>query len=120
MEKLYKFHPIFATIAIVLIMIILLASLVPKTELPTSSWVQLDKLVHFGMYGSLSFFIFKGFFVENSVKALAIACILSFFYGFIVEFLQYFLTTTRMFDVFDIFANGIGTIISYLLVKKFI
>jgi VanZ family protein len=120
MEKLYKFHPIFASTAIVLSLIILYASLLPKTELPSSSIFQLDKLVHFGMYGSLSFFIFKGFFVKNSLKALALACILSFSYGFIVEFLQYFLTTTRMFDVFDIFANGIGTIISYLLVKKFI
>ncbi len=119
MEKLYKFHPIFASNAIVLLLIILYASLLPKTELPSSTFIQLDKLVHMGMYGSLSLLIFKGFF-ENSVKALALACILSFFYGFFLEILQYFLTTTRMFDVFDIFANGLGTTISYLLVKKII
>jgi VanZ family protein len=120
MEKLYKLHPIFASIAIVLLMTILYESLLPKTALPSSSIFHLDKWVHAGMYGSLSFFIFKGFLGGKSLKALAFACLLSFFYGFFVEFLQYFLTTTRMFDVFDIFAKGLGTTISYLLVKKFI
>lgn len=120
MEKYCKLHLKYAFIAIVLLMAIMYVSLLPKIELPKTNIFQADKIVHFGMYFILSCTIFKGFLNKRERKSLTIACILSFLYGFIVEILQYSLTTTRMFDVFDIFANGMGAIFAYLIVSKYL
>jgi VanZ family protein len=120
MENPIRFHLIFAGAAIVLFIIVMYVSLLPKVELPEVQVIQADKLVHFGMYFVLSVLTFKGFFNKNLKSSLFIACTIVFFYGFIVEVLQYSLTTTRMFDVFDIFANGIGTIFAYFAVNKYL
>lgn len=120
MEKYFNLHLKYAFIAIVLLVAIMYVSLLPKIELPKTSIFQADKIAHLGMYFILSIVLHKGFFNIKSKKAIVIACILSFLYGFIVEILQYSLTSTRMFDVFDIFANGMGAIFAYLIVSKYL
>lgn len=120
MESPLKIHPIYASIAIVLLTLIMYASLLPKVELPKAPVMQADKFVHFSMYALLSFILFKGFFNKKLTLSLGIACLLSFFYGFIVECAQYYFSSTRMFDVFDIFANGIGAIFAYVVVNKYL
>ena len=120
MERAFKFHPIYAFVALVLLMAIMYVSLLEKIELPEAPIIQVDKVVHFTMYFILSISIYKGFFNKKLFLSIAFACFLSFLYGLTVEFLQYFLTSTRMFDIFDIFANGIGTIFAYLTVNKYL
>ncbi|MCB0537436.1 MAG: VanZ family protein [Chitinophagales bacterium] len=120
MEKYFNLHLKYAFIAIVLLVAIMYVSLLPKIELPKTNIFQADKIVHFSMYFILSVALFKGFFNVNLKKSLTFACVLSFLYGFIVEILQYSLTSTRMFDVFDIFANGMGAIFAYLIVSKYL
>ena len=120
MENPIKFHLIFACTAIVLFMTVMYVSLLPKVELPEAPVFQADKLVHFTMYFILSIVSYKGFFNKKLAQSILFACILSFLYGIIVEFLQSSLTSTRMFDVFDIFANGIGTIFAYFVVNKYL
>ena len=120
MEKPIQFHLIFAGIAIVLMVTVMYVSLLEQVELPQAPIIQADKIVHFGMYFILSISIYKGFFNKKLIFSIVIACFLSFFYGLIVEFLQYFLTSSRMFDIFDIFANGIGSIFAYLVVNKYL
>lgn len=120
MENPFKIHPIYAFVAIVLICLIMYVSLLPKLELPDAPVMQADKLVHFSMYALLSVVLFKGFFNKKLHIAVGIACILSFFYGFIVECSQYYFSSTRMFDVFDIFANGTGAIFAYVIVNKYL
>ncbi|MCB9255741.1 MAG: VanZ family protein [Chitinophagales bacterium] len=120
MEKALKVHPIFAFAAIVLLTIIMYLSLLPKIELPETNLIQADKLVHASMYFILSLSIFKGFFNTTLKKSIGIACLLSFLYGIIVEFAQDICTLTRMFDVFDILANGFGSILAYLVVSKYL
>lgn len=120
MEKYFKLHLKYAFIAIVLLVAVMYVSLLPKIELPKTTIFQADKIVHFSMYFVLSVMIFKGFFNKKLNQSLLIACVLSFLYGFIVEILQYSLTSTRMFDVFDIFANGMGAIFAYLIVSKYL
>lgn len=120
MEKPAQFHLIYASIAIVLMAAVMYVSLLEQVELPQAPIFQADKLVHFSMYFILSLAIYKGFFNKNLILSIVIACFASFFYGLIVEFLQYFLTSSRMFDIFDIFANGIGSIFAYLIVNKYL
>lgn len=120
MENPIKIHPIFAFTAIVLFAIVMYVSLLPKEELPEAPIIQADKFIHFSMYFLLSVITFKGFFNKNLKKSILFACGIAFLYGIIVEVLQYSLTTTRMFDVFDIFANGIGTIFAYFVVNKYL
>lgn len=120
MESPLKLHLIYAFAAIVLFIAIMYVSLLPKVELPEAPVIQADKLVHFSMYAILSFFSYKGFFNVKQARAIAFACVLSFFYGFIVECSQYYFTTSRMFDVFDIFANGIGTMFAYFVLNKYL
>ncbi|MCD8528436.1 MAG: VanZ family protein [Chitinophagales bacterium] len=119
MEKAIKIHPIFAGTSIVLLVAIMYVSLLPNEELPKVNLIQADKLVHISMYFILSLFLFKGFIGKKQGKVVAIVCLLSFLYGFIVEVLQYSLPTGRMFDIFDIFANGIGAIFAYFIVTKY-
>jgi len=120
MEKIFKFHLLYAVIAIVLLMAIMYVSLLETIELPESPVIQVDKLVHLIMYCVLSIALYKGFLNKKIFFSIVMACILSFLYGLIVEFLQYSLTSTRMFDIFDIFANGIGTMFAYLIVNKYL
>lgn len=119
MEKAFKIHPIFASVSIVLLVAIMYASLLPKVELPDVNFFQADKLVHAFMYFVLSISLYKGFAKDKLLKTVAIVCIMSFLYGIIVEVLQYFLPTGRMFDIFDIFANGIGALFAYFVVNKY-
>lgn len=120
MEIPGKMHPIYASFAIVLLIGIMYVSLLPKVELPEAPIMQADKLVHFSMYAVLAYFIHKGFFNQKLAKAVGLACLMSFLYGFIVECSQYYFTSTRMFDVFDIFANGTGAIFAYIVVNKYL
>ncbi len=120
MESPIKIHLIYAFTAIVLLILIMYVSLLPKIELPEAPVIQADKLVHFSMYAFLSVMIYKGFFNKKLILSIGIACILSFLYGFIVECSQYYFTSTRMFDVFDIFANGTGAMFAYVVVNKYL
>jgi VanZ family protein len=115
-----KIHPIYASFAIVLLVGIMYVSLLPKAELPQATLLQADKLVHFSMYAILAYFIHKGFFNQKLANAIGLACLMSILYGFIVECSQYYFTSSRMFDVFDIFANGTGAIFAYIVVNKYL
>jgi VanZ family protein len=120
MENPIRIHLIFACTAIVLFATVMYISLLPKVEIPEAPIIQADKFVHFSMYFLLTLVSYKGFFNKKLKSSILMACGIAFLYGIIVEVLQYSLTTTRMFDVFDIFANGIGTIFAYFAVNKYL
>lgn len=120
MEKRIPHHLISAIIAIVLYAVVLYVSLLPKTELPEVHLFQVDKIVHFSMYFVLSIVTYWGFFKQKNFKNVLFACALAFLYGCIVEVLQFFVAEGRMFDNFDILANGLGTIFAYFVVNKYL
>lgn len=120
MEKPTQFHPIYASIAIVLLTAVMYVSLIEQVKLPKASIYQADKIVHIFMYFILSIVIYKGFFNKKKFLSIALACFVAFLCGIFIEILQNYLTSTRMFDIFDIFANGIGAIFAYLIVNKYL
>jgi len=120
MEKLFTLHLKYATIAIVLLISITVASLMPSNELPKTSLKNLDKIVHFTMYFVLSSFMVLGFsnLRNKNIFVKAIPIVLSFFCSFFIEILQEFATSTRSFEIFDILANGIGCLLAFEVMKK--
>lgn len=120
MEKLFNLHLKYATVAIVLIILIGFVSLMPSNELPKTGFNHLDKIVHLTMYFVLSSFMVLGFANLNhkNLFVKAIPILLSFFCSFLIEFLQEFATSSRFFEIFDILANGIGCLIAFVVMKK--
>ena len=120
MESKIKLHPYYALVAIVLTVAVFYVSLLPKQEIPEVNLLQVDKLVHFTLYFLLTVIYFFGFFrtKNNSLWQKLTPALVAISIGLIVEFLQHFATSTRFFDVFDIFANALGAFFGFYLLKK--
>ena len=71
-----------------------------------------DKINHFGAYFILTLLLFNYYNKLELKNALMYALITAFSYGFVMELLQNFLTTSRMFDGYDLVANFFGAIIA--------
>ncbi|MBN2892811.1 MAG: VanZ family protein [Bacteroidales bacterium] len=106
--KKYKFS-FFWTI-IVFILCLLPGSNLPKTGFHIPHF---DKIVHFGM-----FFIFSILFnyekkAERNSNSLVIILILSLLIALSTEISQLLFTTTRQFDLLDLSADLLGSIVGY-------
>lgn len=75
----------------------------------------LDKMVHFVMYGILSFLLlWTGEKVSKTrleLQNLLVVILVSSGFGILMEILQKTLTTVRNFDIYDIIANIIGVLL---------
>lgn len=75
----------------------------------------LDKVVHFVMYGVLSFLLLWAVekTIRNSLKLwnLLLIVLLSSSFGLLMEILQKTMTSVRNFDIYDIIANIIGVLL---------
>ena len=103
---------------------IALLTLFPAKHLPnlvTWDLLHFDKVIHIGMFGILTFLLIIGFKKQyrymilryNAIKA---ALGLSFAYGVIIEFIQFFVPN-RGFQFGDILADAIGCFIAYIFFK---
>tara|TARA_B110000285_G_scaffold221221_1_gene273881 strand:- start:237 stop:605 length:369 start_codon:yes stop_codon:yes gene_type:complete len=78
---------------------------------------HVDKLVHFILYGILTFLMIlyrKEKFIEESKLILLIA----FSWGFTIELLQHYCTINRQFELLDLGANFLGIIFVKLLLSR--
>ena len=75
----------------------------------------LDKMVHFIMYGVLSFLLLwtvdKVSKTRLKLQNLIVVILVSSGFGILMEILQKTLTTVRNFDIYDIIANIIGILL---------
>ena len=74
---------------------------------------NLDKIMHFTAYFSLSL----SWFFHFRDKKKYILLILIFLYGVLLEFMQGWFNPNRTKDVYDIVANSIGIIVAFMLFK---
>jgi VanZ family protein len=86
--------------------LILVLSLMPSSGIPLLPVPHFDKLAHLGMYSILALLSARAFHVSFSFSMLLF--LLVTLYGFGIELLQHFIPTGRMFDVWDVVANGLG------------
>src|SRR4051812_33668667 len=79
-------------------------------------WLKPDKIVHFVLWGALSFLLVRGFsqqhtFVYVSEHAKMYAIIFSCLYGVVIELLQTYIFTYRSGEVYDAIADAVGAFI---------
>jgi len=92
-------------------------SLYPFDEMPSYTLIGIDKVSHIIMYLILSLLLGLSYQHWSRLKVTLI----SITFGIAMEVCQETLTQTRMFDIFDILANIIGSLIGiwlFVLVMK--
>ncbi len=102
-------------------LLILFVCALPSDEFPEiPSFKYFDKAVHFFLYAPFSLILIVGFKKQSQYgilrnRAVGNAFLISFFYGILIEILQYYVFKSRSFDVFDISANFFGTVFGILM-----
>ncbi len=80
-----------------------------------------DKMVHFVFYFlfTLLWYLYKNpnYFIKKTAITITLFAIT---YGIIMELLQATLTTTRVADSIDVFANSLGAILGILALKWYL
>ena len=106
------------SIGVLYTLLITVAFLTPISEIPRVDFPISDKLIHLLTHWGLIFIWLWYLFLSDknhiSIKIVFVVLFIYLLYGIIIEALQHWLTTTRTFDLFDIIANGIGSIIGLL------
>ncbi|MCQ2192045.1 MAG: VanZ family protein [Paludibacteraceae bacterium] len=78
---------------------------------------NIDKVVHCLMYFGFTFCICLNFYQQStsfkSVPMIMWALIIPILYGGLIEIMQEELTATRSCDLFDFFADSVGSILGY-------
>jgi len=116
MLKVLKYH----WRAILWIVVIIFASLMPGSSFPGVSFFSriphIDKIVHFAMYFLFSLFLLSGFsrqYGKTCFKAYAHSFLIAFVLGVSIEFVQE--QVGRSYDIYDMAANTAGIVSSLLL-----
>ena len=107
---------LFWTIAIAVL------SLMPNPEISQISWtdgIQIDKLAHIFLYMMYSILLGRYLAGGNmpKVKQSLVILAVPIAFGILMEFMQYYLSPSRFFDMLDIIANIIGSIVGLLILK---
>ncbi|MCY4778632.1 VanZ family protein [Sphingobacterium sp. UT-1RO-CII-1] len=117
----YVFNYIWA-IVWATIMLILMG--MPSNNVPSVGLFEgFDKLAHCGSFFLLTVFLLQGFTTQSNtaiskVKNFFYTLLITSFFAFATELLQYYLDTGRQADWWDIFADFVGigmALFSYLI-----
>jgi len=124
MESSFKIRPFYPAI-IWSLLILLVSYSVLGLNIPTTIFnvFQTDKVGHFGIYAILALLIVYGLRKNGKVGGFLLFAVFLWcgFYGFLMEVLQYSFFPGRYFEIADIVANIIGSLIGlifYLLFKQ--
>lgn len=83
---------------------------------------NVDKLAHVLIYILLMLLWCSYVFQKSAADAqrnLLITALVIFGYGIVIEAIQHWLIPNRLADIWDVVANGLGSILGYLIFKKF-
>ena len=106
-------------------LVISLLTLMPVEKAPETPFLDiphLDKLVHFGIFGLLSWLMIRGLLKFNEVKdkitPIVISLVFPTIYGGIIEILQHFIPG-RGPDILDFLANTLGILMGVVTFLMF-
>jgi len=111
--------------AILWSLVILFLSTTGGINLPSSWWdyISLDKVGHLVVYGLFTILLIWGFTQNRTLPLVKIkrniALGISIIYGIGMEVVQYTFFPGRFFEIPDIIANIIGSILGLYLYKRF-
>jgi VanZ family protein len=88
----------------------------PKVE-GVKLFPHADKIVHFILYGILTFLMIT-YRKEKFVDESKLIVLITFFWGFTIELLQHYCTINRQFELLDLGANILGIIFVVVLLNK--
>ena len=104
-------------LAISWLLLMCILFVLPGSALPEENWfadIQLDKWVHIGLF-SVLIFLWCSSFQLGLPGTSWIIIIIAIFYGILVEFVQKTWIPNRSFDLYDVLADGIGSIVGLVL-----
>jgi VanZ family protein len=90
-------------------------------------WLKPDKVVHFVLFGVLSFLLIRAFQQQTTHSRLhqsagLISAILGSIYGVLIELAQEYVFISRSAELFDVIADAIGAFLGWwfytILVKR--
>jgi VanZ family protein len=116
--QLRKIWPLLFALAWFVLTTILLC--LPGSALPKENWFEkiwLDKWIHIALFGMLAFSWCRAATTEQ-LRTIPLFVQIAFYcllYGIVMEFVQKFFIPNRSFDVGDIFADGVGSILGSVL-----
>ena len=95
---------------------------VPDISSPIEKLISQDKLAHAVVYLVLTFFLGWGYYRKGSRggRHLLTSAVVSSLYGVGVELLQFSFFPHRHFELLDIFANIIGSLLGLFALKFFL
>lgn len=103
---------------------ILFATLTSISTLEVLNWKNIfsyDKPIHMILFGTQAYLLVYARRKSNQPvthSILLLLCGLSAVYGIFIEILQVTITTTRMFDYYDMMANTMGCIVAYFWMER--
>jgi VanZ family protein len=89
----------------------------PGSALPKEKWLEgiyFDKWVHVGLFAILVF-LWRSAFDWDYANYNLIILLSAVLYGFAVEIIQLYWISNRSFDLFDLLADTIGSIVGLLV-----
>lgn len=102
-------------IGVIYTLLITVAFLSPATNLSKMDIPYFDKTAHVFLHAALSFIWFMYFFINDrghiSIGGHFVILLGCATYGIVIETSQHWFTDSRTFDLWDIVANGIGSLI---------
>ena len=111
-------HNFFKISAIFWTLLIIYLCLNDTPSLPIIPFENIDKIIHFVFY-----FVFVFLWIMSlkhiSLRYFLIVLFIAIVLGISIEFLQENFTQNRAFDWYDIVANALGAITSFILVKSY-
>ncbi len=107
-------------LTIVWALIIFGLSIMPGVSLPAMSWMDYlapDKLAHAIVYGIFSYLVIRAYSSDNQAlsKHMILSVLITSGYGVLMELIQGNFFPQRFFEVPDIIANIIGSLIGVLI-----
>jgi glycopeptide antibiotics resistance protein len=106
--------------SILLLILIFTLTLMPSNEVPSSSGIQLDKIIHFTLFFCFAFSLIIGLLKQYYIKvmnksALKFTIVISVLLSFITEVFQYLMHVGRNFDWTDILFNILGILFALFM-----
>jgi glycopeptide antibiotics resistance protein len=94
----------------------------PASEIPKIDFIFFDKVAHALLHGVLCFiwlwYSFKHDQNHISSRNVFVVLLMCFCYGLTIEVFQHWFTLTRTFDLFDLVANGVGSLLGLFVFWK--
>jgi VanZ family protein len=107
----------YKAVAISWLLIMSILFFLPGSALPKENWLDLvyfDKWVHIGLFAML-IFLWRSSFARESNYYNFFLILFALIYGIGVEFIQRNWIPNRSFDLYDVIADFVGSIIGFLI-----